>query len=267
MSDRRRDITASWRLICRGLSVRRGERIVIRDVDLCIETEQLVSLIGPNGAGKTTLLLAMLGLLTPDTGSVELDGFEMHRLPTRARGRFAAYVPQFVERVPAFSIRDVVAGGRYPHVSPLRPLTAADHDVIARALAQCGLTELADRPINAVSGGERQKALIAAAIAQDARVMFLDEPNTALDPAYQVELVELLRAWHADGRAAVLVSHDLHFPAALGGRVVALREGRVVADGPADKVLQPPRLAEIYGTEFATAATADGRTIVLPQWW
>jgi len=254
-------------LECRGLSVRRGKRVVVHDVDLSIEAGQLVSLIGPNGSGKTTLMLALLGLLPPEAGSVSLDGVEMHRLAARSRGRFAAYVPQFVERVPAFNIYDVVAGGRYPHVSPLRPLSSVDREKVQRALVQCGLTELAHRPINAVSGGERQKAIIAAAIAQDAHVMFLDEPNTALDPAYQVELVGLLRLWHAGGRGVVLISHELQLPAALGGRVVALRAGRIVADGPAQDILKPDRLTEIYDAAFETAATQDGRQIVLPNWW
>ncbi len=266
-NSRSADAASSWRLQCRGLSVRRGKRVVVHDVDLSIEGGQLVSLIGPNGSGKTTLMLALLGLLPPEAGSVRLDGVEMHRLAARSRGRFAAYVPQFVERVPAFNIYDVVAGGRYPHVSPLRPLSSVDRQAVEQALAQCGLTELSHRPINAVSGGERQKALIAAAIAQDAHVMFLDEPNTALDPAYQVELVGLLRLWHAGGRGVVLISHELQLPAALGGRVVALRAGRVVADGPAQDILKPDRLTEIYDAGFETAATEDGRQIVLPNWW
>jgi len=266
-NSRSADAASSWRLQCRGLSVRRGKRVVVHDVNLSIEGGQLVSLIGPNGSGKTTLMLALLGLLPPEAGSVRLDGAEMHRLAARSRGRFAAYVPQFVERVPAFNIYDVVAGGRYPHVSPLRPLSSVDRHAVEQALAQCGLTELSHRPINAVSGGERQKALIAAAIAQDAHVMFLDEPNTALDPAYQVELVGLLRLWHAGGRGVVLISHDLQLPAALGGRVVALRAGHVVADGPAEQALKPEKLAAIYDATFETAATTDGRQIVLPNWW
>jgi iron complex transport system ATP-binding protein len=256
-----------WRLECAGLSVRRGGRAVLHDVTISLTAGERVALIGPNGSGKTTLLLAMLGLLPPARGHVRLSGVPTRRLSARQRGRFAAYVPQVVERIPAFSVYDVVAGGRYPHVSPLRPLSDIDREAIDRAIDQCGLTALAERPINAVSGGERQKTLLAAAIAQDAEVLFLDEPNTALDPAYQVELLSLLRAWHARGRGIVLISHDLDLPAVLGGRVIALRGGRVVEDGPAETVLEPRRLAAIYSTEFETATTASGRKIVLPQWW
>ncbi len=226
-----------------------------------------MSLIGPNGSGKTTLLLAMLGLLPTSRGEVRLDGVPARRLSPWERGRFAAYVPQVVERIAAFSIYDVVAGGRYPHVPPLRALSQVDREAIEGALAQCGIASLADRPINAVSGGERQKALLAAAIAQDAQALFLDEPNTALDPAYQVELLGLLRSWHARGRGIVLISHDLDLPVVLGGRVIALRAGRIAEDGPAESVLQPQRLAAIYETEFETATTESGRNIVLPKWW
>lgn len=255
------------RLECAGLSVRRGGRAVLREITLSISPGECLSLIGPNGSGKTTLMLALLGLLPPAAGSVRLDGVEMHRLPARQRGRYAAYVPQVVERIPAFSVYDVVAGGRYPHVAPLQPLAAADRSAIHHALRQCGLLELAERPINAVSGGERQKALIAAAIAQDSQVMFLDEPSTALDPAYQTELVALLRTWHARGRGIVLISHDLMLPLTLGGRVVALGGGRVVADGAVAEVLDVQRLQAIYATAFETAVTAAGRQIVLPAWW
>jgi len=267
MTRREPDIRPPWRLECIDLRVVRGGRPVLRDVSLAFSDGECVALIGPNGSGKTTLMLALLGLLRPAAGSVRVNGREVARLPARVRGRFAAYVPQTVERIPAFSIYEVVAAGRFPHVPPLRPLSEADRELVARALHLCGLAELAGRQINAVSGGERQKALIAAAIAQDAQVMLLDEPNTALDPAYQLELVGLLRAWRARGRGLVLISHDLQLPAALGGRVVALRGGRVVADGDAGAVLVPGRLAEVYGAAFEVAQTPDGRRIVLPAWW
>lgn len=252
---------------CHNLCVTRGGRQVLHDVSLEIEAAQTVSFIGPNGAGKTTLLLALLGILPPARGDVQIEGHDATRLSSRARGRFASYVPQTLERIPAFSVFDVVASGRFPHTHPLTPLSADDRRAIDTALEQCGLTDLAQRQVNELSGGERQKTLIAAAIAQDARVMFLDEPNTALDPAYQVELVRLLRAWRERGRSIVLVSHDLHLPASLGGRVVALRGGRVIADDTAAIVLTPRRLEEIYDAKFEVARTDDGERFVVPVWW
>jgi len=267
MTKRSQDIQPPWRLVCEQLTVVRGGRVVLHDINVAFRDGECVSLIGPNGSGKTTLLLALLGLLPPASGGVRANGREVARLPARVRGRFASYVPQTVERIPAFTLYDVVASGRYPHIPPLRPLSNADRAQIDRALDICGLRELVQRRINAVSGGERQKALIGAAVAQDAQAMFLDEPNTALDPAYQIELVRLLRHWRDRGRALVVVSHDLNLPAALGGRVIALRNGAVAADGDAEEILTPARLAEVYDAAFEVAETADGRRIVLPNWW
>jgi iron complex transport system ATP-binding protein len=263
----RDDIQVPWRLVCERLRVDRGGRTVLREIDVEFRSGECVSLIGPNGSGKTTLMMALLGLLPPTSGSVRVSDRDVRELSARVRGRFASYVPQTIERIPAFSVREVVASGRFPHVSPLRPLSQRDHERVEQALAACGLAELADRRANAVSGGERQKALIAAAVAQDAQVMFLDEPNTALDPAYQLELAGLLRGWHDRGRALVLISHDLQLPAVLGGRVVALREGRVVADGEAGEVLTPELLGEVYGAVFEVAETPAGRRVVMPSWW
>jgi iron complex transport system ATP-binding protein len=256
----------SWTLECRGLSVQRGGRTVLHDVNLTLRAGECLALIGPNGSGKTTLMLALLGLLRPQGGVVRLDGRSVHTLPARSRARFAAYVPQVVEHFPALTIRDVVAGGRYPHASPLRPLSLSDQGIVQNALERCRLVELAERPINAVSGGERQKALLAAAIAQDAQVMFLDEPDAVLDPAVQAELVALLRTWRTAGRAMVVISHELNLPLALGGCVVALRQGRIADEGATGDVLRPTRLAAIYGARFEEALLPDGRRVPLPAW-
>lgn len=266
MSEAPAEKAAAWCLECRGLSLRRGGRLVVRDIDLTLRPGERLALVGPNGSGKTSLLLGLLGLLRPAAGSVQLDGREMFRLPARERGRFAAYVPQSLTGLPAFRVRDVVAGGRHPHVRPLARLSDADWQAVERALADCGLSALADRPLDTLSGGERQKTLIAAAIAQDPQVLMLDEPNTALDPAVQLELVRILRRWHSGGRGLVLISHDLELPAALGGRVVALREGRVAASGRTEEVLTPETLAAIYGARFGIARTPDGRRLPVPEW-
>jgi iron complex transport system ATP-binding protein len=240
---------------------------VLHDIHLEIQAGQCLSLVGPNGSGKTTLLRTLLGLSTPASGTVQLNGQDLARLSTTERGRWAAYVPQTRGGAPELCVYDVVAGGRYAHVPPLRPMSAVDRAAIESALTRCGLSDLARRPFSTLSGGERQKALLAAAMAQDPQVLFLDEPTTALDPAYQIELMRLLQMWHASRRALVAVSHDLQLPAALGGRVVALREGRIVANGPATEVLSPETLTNVYGAPFGTVRTPEGVGIVLPRWW
>ncbi len=267
MNDAAAHSSADWSLECVGLSVRLGGRLVVNDVSLSLRAGQCVSIVGPNGSGKTTLLLALLGLLSPAAGSVRFNGRDLRRLSARARGRVAAYVPQMVDLVPAFRVYDVVAGGRFAHVPTLGSLSDEDHAAVARALSQCGLAELAQRTFDTLSGGERRKTLLAAAIAQDPHVMMLDEPNTALDPAYQIELVRILHGWRCGQRGLLLVSHELQLPAALGGRVIALRAGRVSADGPAEETLTPQTLSEIYSAPFGTVTTEGGRRIVLPEWW
>ena len=251
---------------CADLSVRRAGRTAVAGITLAIGGNECVSLVGPNGSGKTTLLLALLGLLRPSAGAVRWNGQHVADIAPRERGRYAAYVPQNLERVPALRVSDVIAGGRYAHVGPLRALGADDRAAIDAALTRCGLTSLADRRFDAISGGERQKTLLAAAIAQDPQMLFLDEPNTALDPAYQLELVSILRAWHESGCGLLLISHDLQLPSVLGGRVVALRDGRIAADGPAATILTPATLAGIYEARFVEVTTPAGQRVILPEW-
>jgi iron complex transport system ATP-binding protein len=258
---------ATWRVECDHLRVCRRGRVVLSDVSVGVVSDECVSLIGPNGSGKTTLLLAVAGLLAPASGMVRVRGRDIRRWRSRIRAQLFAYVPQMLERVPAFRVYDVVAGGRFAQVGALGPLSQGDEAAVETALEQCGLAALASRGFDAISGGERQKALVAAAMAQDAQVLLLDEPNTALDPAYQVELVRILRAWHQAGRGLVLVSHDLQLPAALGGRVIAMCAGCVVADGPAEQVLTPEVLGAIYGASFGEVATPDGVRLAVPAWW
>jgi iron complex transport system ATP-binding protein len=253
-------------LCCRELCVRRGRRLALDGVNFTLQPGECVSIIGPNGSGKTTLMLALLGLLPPAAGSVRLDDVEMRHIPARARGRYAAYVPQGLGPAPAFTIAEVVAGGRFPHVEELCRLSAADREIVDRALGLCGLAALKHRTFNTLSGGERQKTLIAAAIAQDPTALFLDEPNNALDPAYQIELVQILKSWCTPARSALLISHDLQLPQVLGGRVVALRGGRIAAEGPAAEILSPATLQAIYDAPFQVATTDAGVRFVVPAW-
>jgi iron complex transport system ATP-binding protein len=243
-----REMTDSWRLRCTHLVAHRGPRVVLSEITLSIGSSECVSLVGPNGSGKTTLLLALAGLLPLASGTIRVRNVDLRAYSALERARFFAYIPQTIEHTPAFRVREVVAGGRFAHIAPLRPWSPADEAAVQDALTRCGLETLADRAFDSISGGERQKTLIAAAIAQDAQMLFLDEPNTALDPAYQLDLVRILRGWHAAGRGLLLVSHDLQLPAALGGRVIALRGGQVVADGPAEQVLAPETLGGVYGS-------------------
>lgn len=260
------ELPDSWQLECRNLMIQRGGRIVLRAIDLTIHSGDCLCVIGPNGSGKTSLLLALLGLLRPASGTIRIAGRPLHSLSARMRGRLIAYVPQTISAMNDFTVYDVVAAGRFPYVSPLRPLAHEDESRVRYAMTLCEIADLAHRPLASISGGERQKTLLAAAIAQDTPLLLLDEPTNSLDPAYQIALARLIQQWHRDGRTVVTVSHDLQLAAALGGRTVALRGGTVAVDGTAEEVLVPDRLIEIYGAAFTTALLPDGRRTICPAW-
>lgn len=254
----------AWRL--ENVCVRRGSRQVLQNINLEIDATKCLALIGPNGAGKSSLLLTLLGILTPESGLVHYGQRAQQRLSPRERAEIAAFVPQTIQHIPSQRVGDLVAAARYRHIGPLRPLGAGDKIAVDEALRECGIEDLAPRRFDKISGGERQKAMIAAAIAQDAQMLLLDEPTLNLDPAAQIAVVAILRRWLQRDRGIVVVSHDLNLPAALGGRVVALRNGDVVADGPVDAILTAQRLDEIFAARFETLTTPDGERVIMPRW-
>lgn len=241
------------------VSVRRNGRDVLRDVSLSLTAGDCVAIVGPNGAGKTTLLQALIGLLPLTGGRVTLDDRDIRRLSRREIARRVAYLPQGVEGFASFTVRHVVSSGRFPHLKPLWPLSADDEAAVERAMAACGVADLADRPVGRLSGGERQKVWLAAALAQQSPLLLLDEPTTALDPHHKIELIRTLQREHAAGTTIALVSHDLDVVAALARRVVGLRDGRVVIDAPVDAFFAIDQLRDVFGCDFELLTTADGR--------
>lgn len=242
------------------LSVSRLGRLVLRDVSLRVDDGQCVSIIGPNGAGKSTLMSALLGLLPVDGGTVRLDGTPIGKLPRRAIARRVAYVPQIHEGYLGFAVRDVIEAGRYAHVDPLSPLSAADHQAVVSAAEATHVADLLDRPVDTLSGGERQKVWIAAAMAQASPILFLDEPTNALDPAHQAELIRLMRKLHVGGKTLLVICHDLNVPLALGGRVIAVRDRGIAFEGAVETLLDVDLLRRIYDTDFALHRGPNDKT-------
>jgi iron complex transport system ATP-binding protein len=240
------------------LTIRRLGRTVLRDVSLRIGDGECLSIIGPNGAGKSTLMAGLLGLIPAAGGGVSLDGLPLGRFSRREIARRIAYVPQIHEGYLGFRVRDVVETGRYAHVRPLDPLSDVDHRAISEAVEACSVGDLIDRTVDTLSGGERQKVWIAAALAQQAPAMFLDEPTSALDPAHQAELIRIMRHLAGGPHTLVVICHDLNLPIALGGRVVAVREGRTVFDDRVEALLDTSRLRALFGTEFVLHRGEEG---------
>ena len=227
-----------------------GERVVIGGLSLTIQRGGITALVGPNGSGKSTLSKALARLLKPSGGAVYLDGTAISRMPTAAITRQLAILPQGPVAPAGLTVGELVEQGRYPHAGPLKMLVRQDYAAISEALALTGMSAFAARPLDSLSGGERQRAWIALALAQATPVLLLDEPTTFLDIGHQLEVLELVRRLNRErGMTIVLVLHDLNHAARYADRMVALSEGRIVADGPPVEVLTPALLAQVFGVQ------------------
>ena len=241
-----------------------GESI-LAPIDLALERNECLAVIGPNGAGKTTLLRLLAGLLTPAGGDLSWKGENYGALTRRQMARHIAYVPQVRPATIPLTVEQMVVLGRFPHLSAWQMAPGADDlDRVDSALSTVGLESLRQRPMDTLSGGERQAVFIAAALAQEAEALLLDEPTTHLDARHQLEVAALLEAVRRSGRHSIVLStHELNLAARLADRVLALRNGSVVACGPPGEVLRPDRLAEIFDAPFSVVHAGDRPQVLL----
>ncbi len=250
----------------RARAVRAGyhARDVLRGIDLDAGAGELVALIGPNGAGKSTLLRVLAGLLRPSSGRVSIDGHDVLSLDRAAIARRVAVVPQVFETLFPFTVREVVTLGRTSRLGALGRLGAQDVRAVTRSLEELGSLDLADRRIDRISGGERQRAVLAMALAQEADVLLLDEPTAHLDPAHQRATLEhVARLARERALTVVAVLHDLNLASALASRVVVLDDGAVVRDGDPRDVITATLVREVFGPGLNVIAH-EGRPFVLP---
>jgi iron complex transport system ATP-binding protein len=232
-----------------GLTVSFGDVPVVSGVDLRVERGELVGLVGPNGAGKTTVLRAIKGTLAPDAGTVSLAGDRAADLSAREAGRRVASVPQETSLAFDFRVRHVVEMGRTPHLGRFDGHGAADDRAVQEAMDAAGVARFADRSITEVSGGERQRVLLARALAQGTPALLLDEPTASLDANHAVRTLELVRDLVDDGRGALAAIHDLDAAARYCDRIVVLANGGVHAAGPPDEVLTAGALRAAFDAE------------------
>ncbi|MEE8277515.1 MAG: ABC transporter ATP-binding protein [Thermoanaerobaculia bacterium] len=252
-------------LSARGIGWSAAGRRIVGPIDLDIRSGERLVVVGPNGAGKTTLLRLLVGLIRPDIGALQLEGRPLAGLSRRELARRIAYVPQIrPARVP-FDVEQMVLLGRYPYLSAFRPAPASqDYAAVEWALDRVGIAHLRSRRIDELSGGERQTVYIAAALAQEADLLILDEPTTHLDPRHQREVASLLVKLNREAaKTVVCATHDLNFAAFVGQRILALREGSsLICDAPA-RVLRPALLAELFEAPFAVMHEGERPVTVL----
>lgn len=228
----------------------RSRRLVLDRVSFTVGRGRIVGLLGPNGSGKTTLLRLAAGMLAPQSGEVLLDGVPVGGMARRDLARRVAVVPQETHTTFDFSVVDMVLMGRYPHLRVFELEGPADLAIARDALAATGSLGLEARSFATLSGGEKQRVVIASALAQASDLLLLDEPTTALDLGYQFEIVTLLKRLNAERGTTMLVStHDLNLAAAICDEMVLLKQGTVVADGPTADTLTAENVRRLYDVE------------------
>jgi iron complex transport system ATP-binding protein len=238
---------------------------VLRGLSLQLKHGDFVGIVGPNGSGKSTLIKALTGLLLLQGGEVRLGGRPLRAYAPRDLARVLAVVPQMIAPSFAFTVREVVEMGRYPHLARFAAPGGDDHRVVEEAMALTDVTHLQHRPVDQLSGGELQRVTIARALAQQPQVMLLDEPTAHLDLGHQMQVLQLLERLNREQSLTVLcISHDLNLAAEYCHRLLLMSVGRIYAEGSPTEVLTVEHLRAVYGALVHVEANPySGQPMVL----
>ncbi|MFF2372241.1 ABC transporter ATP-binding protein [Agromyces sp. NPDC058110] len=220
---------------------------MVHDLDVRVPDGGFTVIVGPNACGKSTLLRALARLLRPTGGTVQLDGRDLEAFRAKEFARALALLPQSVSAPEGIAVADLVARGRFPHQRLLRQWSIDDESAVSRAMDATGVSHLADRRVDELSGGQRQRVLLAMVLAQSTDLVLLDEPTTFLDVTHQIEVLELCRDLHAEGRTVVAVLHDLDQACRYATHLIAMRDGRIVAEGAPRELVTAELVEEVFG--------------------
>jgi len=242
-------------------------RVIAQDLTVEIPDRSFTVVVGPNACGKSTLLRALARVLRPRSGTVLLDGQDIHKRPARAVARTLGLLPQSSTAPDGITVADLVSRGRYPYQGLLRQRSADDERVVTEAMEATGVLDLARSPVDELSGGQRQRVWIAMALAQQTSLLLLDEPTTFLDIAHQIEVLDLCARLHlAEGRTLVAVLHDLNQAARYATHLIAMRDGRVVAAGDPLSVVTADLVEEVFGLPSRVIPCPEtGTPLVIPK--
>lgn len=238
------------------LTVGYGARPVLHNLSLEVQAGEFLGIIGPNGCGKSTLVKTISGLLKPKSGEIKLEGHNLLKLKAEERARLIGVVAQNPSLPPAFTAAEIVMFGRTPHLRAFQQEGPEDWRIVQQAMEATDCWRMASRPVSELSGGERQRILFALALAQQPRLLLLDEPTTYLDINYQVEVMDIAAQWLRDEpeRGLLAVFHDLNLAAQYCHRIALLAGGRVLALGSPHEVITPENIQRAYGASVLVAA-------------
>ena len=237
---------------------------VLKDISLSTREQDFIGLIGPNGSGKSTLLKIMGAILKPDSGSIQFKESSLPKINKKLFAQSVSWIPQDHPMVFPFKVAEIVLMGRHPYLSPLSFESEEDFEISQRAMETTMTSQFADRYFNEISGGEKQRVMIASALAQDPEMMLLDEPTAALDLKYQIQILSILKNLNARHKMTlVMAMHDLNLASSFCNRLILLDEGQIVRDGTPEQVLKKDILEQVYGIEV-DLGSHDGSIRVHP---
>ena len=247
-----------------------GEDSVCRDVSIEVSSGQVLALIGPNGAGKSTLLRGLAGLLKPRAGNVLIEDRPLNSLGAKEKARKVAFLPQELRFLEGTTVSSFVSGGRYAYRRLLRGETAQDRESIRQSMDQADVLRFKDTLIDELSGGQKQRVLLARALAQDADLLLVDEPTSSLDSRHQLMTFDRIKDAVSEGKAAIVVTHDLNLASQYADHIALLAEGRLLRMDRPEVVLTPEVLEPVYGSDLVfgecESSAAKGRRPFVVPW-
>ena len=243
--------------------------LVLHNINLSVEAGEMVGLLGPNGSGKTTLIKLASGVLKPNQGEIRLDGSSLSQLGRKSIARSVAVVPQLFNVPFAFTTTEVVMLGRTPFLRAFTEESEVDKQFVSNALELVGISELRERRFDELSGGERQKVILAMALAQQPKLLLLDEPTMHLDITHQIETLELIRRLNVEqGLTVIAAMHDLNLASLYFDRLILLKKGKISADGTPAEVLTEDEIREVFSASVRVEPhpiTGDPHIIIMPK--
>ncbi|MBT0770019.1 ABC transporter ATP-binding protein [Kineosporia sp. J2-2] len=257
--------SGSPRLHVESATLGYDQRTISRDLSVAIPDQSFTVVVGPNACGKSTLLRGMARLLKPSAGQVILDGADISSFKTKEVARRVGLLPQASIAPDGITVADLVARGRFPHQGFMRQWTENDERAVLRAMDAASVTPLSGRLVDELSGGQRQRVWVAMALAQETDILLLDEPTTFLDITHQIELLELFTDLNQAGHTLVSVLHDLNHAARFATHLIAMKDGRVVAEGPPGQIVTAELVEEVFGLPcLVVADPVTGTPHVVP---